>query len=147
MHTVALATSERPDAAAPAKSRAVWIGRVLSALALMFLTVDTAMKLFMMPVAVEATKELGFPERAVFTIGVVEAVCLVLYLVPRTSVLGAVLWTGYFGGAIAAHIRAGGPIFTHTLFPIYVAALLWIGLWLRDGRLRRAVRTAFDVTD
>ncbi len=145
MPAVALATSERPLAAATASSRAVWIGRALSALPLMFLTFDTAIKLFLLPVAVEATKELGFPESAVLTVGVVEAVCLALYLVPRTSVLGAVLWTGYFGGAIATHIGAGSPLFSHTLFPIYIAALLWIGLWLRDGRLRRIVRTAFDV--
>lgn len=145
MHAVALATPERPVVATTVSSRAVWFGRVLSALPLMFLTFDTIIKLFMMPVAVEATKQLGFTQSAVFVVGVVEAVCLVLYLLPRTSVLGAVLWTGYFGGAIATHIRAGSPLFTHTLFPIYVAALLWIGLWLRDGRLRQIVRTAFDV--
>ena len=62
--------------------------------------------------------------------------CLVTYVIPRTSVLGAVLWTGYLGGAVAIHVRAGSPLFSHTLFPIYVAAFLWGGLWLRDRRVR-----------
>lgn len=125
-------------------SKAVWVGRILSALLVLFLTFDTAMKVLQLPVAVEATQQLGFTAHAVFVIGVIEALCLVFYLVPRTALLGAVLWTGYFGGAIATHIRAGSPLFTHTLFPIYIAALLWVGLWLRDGRLRRIVRAVFD---
>jgi hypothetical protein len=145
MNAVALATAERPITPA-ASSRAVWTGRGLSALPLMLLAFDTAIKLLMLPVAVEATKELGFTEGAVFAIGAIELVCLVLYLLPWTSVLGAVLWTGYFGGAIATHVRAGSPLLTHTLFPIYIAALLWIGLWLRDDRLRSIVRRAFRVT-
>jgi hypothetical protein len=142
MHTATLATPEH-SLVATSSPRAVWSGRVLSALPLTFLTFDTVIKLLLLPVAVEATTELGFSGRAVFAIGAIEAVCLVLYLLPRTSVLGAVLWTGYFGGAIATHIGAGSPPFTHTLFPVYVAALLWIGLWLRDARLRRIVRMAF----
>jgi hypothetical protein len=145
MPAVALAQSERPIPAAIASSRAIWAGRALSALALLFLTVDTAMKLFVMPVAVDATRQLGFAESAVFAIGAIEAACLVLYLLPRTSVLGAVLWTGYLGGAIATHLRLDSPLFSHILFPVYVAAFLWSGLWLRDGRLRQIVRTAFDL--
>jgi hypothetical protein len=145
MPAVALAQSERPIPAASASSRAIWAGRALSALALILLTVDTAMKLFVMPVAVDATRQLGFAESAVFAIGAIEAACLVLYLLPRTSVLGAVLWTGYLGGAIATHLRLDSPLFSHILFPVYVAAFLWSGLWLRDGRLRQIVRTAFDL--
>jgi hypothetical protein len=72
----------------------------------------------------------------VFVIGVIAAVCLVLYLVPRTAPLGAVLWTGYFGGAIVTHFRLGQPLFTHILPPIYVAALIWGSLYLRDSRVR-----------
>jgi len=67
---------------------------------------------------------------------VIELVCLALYLVPRTAVLGAVLWTGYLGGAVATHVRIGSPLFSHVLFPLYVAALLWVGLWLRDRSLQ-----------
>jgi hypothetical protein len=147
MTAVAVAPSERPVTAASTSSRAIWVGRALSALALIFLTIDTAVKLFVMPVGVEATKQLGFADGAVFTIGAIEAVCLVLHLVPRTAILGAVLWTGYFGGAVATHLRLDSPLFTHVLFPVYVAVFLWGGLWLRDRRLRRVVRMAFDVSE
>ena len=70
-------------------------------------------------------------------LGVLELVCLSLYLLPQTAVLGAILWTGYLGGAVATHVRIGNPMFSHALFPVYVGALLWLGLWLRDARLRR----------
>jgi hypothetical protein len=73
---------------------------------------------------------------SLITIGLIQVVCLAVYLLPRTAILGAVLWTGYLGGAIATHVRVGNPLFSHILFPIYVAALLWGGLWLRDRRLR-----------
>ena len=70
------------------------------------------------------------------TIGLIELVCLALYLIPRTSVLGALMLTGYLGGAIATHVRIGSPLPTHTLFPIYVALMVWGGLYLRESRLR-----------
>lgn len=85
--------------------------------------------------AVEGTVSLGYPLDSVRVIGIVELVCLVLYLVPRTSVLGALLLTGYLGGAIATHVRIGNPLFTHILFPVYVALFVWGGLFLRDPRL------------
>jgi hypothetical protein len=88
---------------------------------------------------VEGTTELGYPESVVVGIGIIELVCLVVYLIPRTTVLGAVLLTGYFGGAIASHVRIGSPLFTHVLFPIYVAVLIWGGLFLREGRLRALI--------
>jgi hypothetical protein len=116
--------------------RDVWIGRVLSGFAVLFLTFDAALKLLRLPMAIEGTTELGYPAGVVLPLGVVQVVCLVLYVIPRTSVLGAVLWTGYLGGAIATHVRLGNPLFTHVLFPVYVALLLWGGLWLRDRRLR-----------
>jgi DoxX-like family len=114
----------------------VYAGRVLSGLAVVFLLFDAAVKLLKVPVAVEGTTRLGYPESAVFTIGLIQVVCLVVYLIPRTSVLGALLWTGYLGGAVATHVRVESPLFSQVLFPIYVAVLLWGGLWLRDGRLR-----------
>lgn len=121
---------------APTRSRAqVWTGRGLSGFIGLFLAWDAAMKLIQHPMAVEGTVVLGYPPHTLLVIGVLEAVCLVLYAVPRTAVLGAVLWTGYLGGAIATHLRLENPLFTHTLFPIYVAAFLWGGLALRDARV------------
>ena len=121
---------------APNSKARIITGRVVSGLAIAFLTMDAAMKLFGVPAAVEGTTQLGYPASVLFGLGLVQAVCLVLYLVPRTAVVGAVLWTGYLGGAIATHVRVGNPWFTHILFPIYVAVFLWGGLWLRDRRVR-----------
>jgi DoxX-like family len=117
-------------------NKALWAGRILSGLAVLFLLFDATLKVLQLPVAVQGTRELGYPESVILGLGIVQLVCLVLYLVPRTSVLGAVLWTGYLGGAVATHVRIGHPLFSHVLFPVYVAALLWAGLWLRDERLR-----------
>jgi hypothetical protein len=117
----------------------VWVGRVLSGIAVLFLVFDSVIKVIKLPPAVEGTMKLGYPETAVIGIGIVELVCLAMYVVPQTSVLGAVLLTGYLGGAIATHVRVGSSLFSHTLFPIYVAALIWEGLLLRDELLRTLV--------
>jgi hypothetical protein len=114
----------------------VYAGRILTGLAALFLTFDATVKILMMQPAIEANAGLGYPAGAIFWIGLVEIVCLAAYLIPRIAPLGAILWTGYLGGAIATHVRAGSPLFSHTLFPIYVAALIWAGLWLRDRRVR-----------
>jgi hypothetical protein len=114
----------------------LWTGRVLSGIGVLFLTMDTVFKLIASQMAAEATAQLGYPAHLIPVIGWIEAVLLVLYLIPRTSVFGALLWTGYLGGAIATHFRIGNPLFTHQLFPIYIATFLWLGLWLRDRRLR-----------
>lgn len=119
-------------------------GRVLSGVAVLFLAFDAAMKLLQVPMAVEGTIQLGYPASSLLVIGLIQVVCLAVYLVPRTAILGAVLWTGYLGGAIATHLRVGNPLFTHMLFPIYVAALLWGGLWLRDRRLRGVFASGKD---
>jgi hypothetical protein len=111
-------------------------GYVLSGLAVLFLLFDATMKVLQLPAAVEGTVKLGYPPGVLLGLGIVQLACLAVYLVPRTSVLGAVLWTGYLGGAVATHVRVGDPLFSHVLFPVYVAALLWGGLWLRDARLR-----------
>jgi len=118
-----------------AKKRSI-AGYVLTGLVAAFLTFDTVMKLLQLAPAVQGTTELGYPAGTVIVIGVIELVCLVLYLVPRTSVLGALVLTGYLGGAIATHVRVGSPLPTHTLFPIYVALMVWGGLYLRESRLR-----------
>jgi hypothetical protein len=120
-------------------SRAIWTGRILSGLAVLFLLFDAVLKVLRLPPAVEGTVQLGYPESVIMGIGCVELVCLALYVIPRTSVLGAILFTGYLGGAIATHVRIASPLFSHTLFPIYVAALLWGGLFVREPRLRQLV--------
>ena len=124
--------------AAPTRStnRAVVAGRVLSGIAVAFLIFDTVIKLVVSPEAVEGTTKLGWSLHHMPILAAIEAVCLVLYLSPRTAPLGALLWTGYLGGAIATHLRIDNPLFSHILFPTYVAALIWGGLYLRDARVR-----------
>ena len=120
----------------PGSKKALWTGRVLSGIAVLFLLFDATGKLLQIPEALQGTVELGYPVSVLFGLGVVQMVCLGLYLIPRTSVLGAILWTGYLGGAVATHVRVDNPLFTHLLFPVYVATFLWLGLWLRNERLR-----------
>src|SRR4029079_4028897 len=108
-----------------------WAGRILTALAALFLAFDATLKILQLAPAVEGTTQLGYPASTVLPIGIVELVLLVTYLVPRTAGFGAVLWTGYLGGAVATHVRVGNPLATHVLFPIYVALMLWGGLWFR----------------
>ncbi|HEU4700035.1 MAG TPA: DoxX family protein [Gemmatimonadales bacterium] len=122
--------------------RARLAGRVLSGIAVLFLAVDTLGKLARPAAVIAGSAELGFAAHHVPILGVIEVVCLLLYLVPRTAPLGAVLWTGYLGGAIATHLRLDNPLFTHLLFPIYVAAFLWGGLYLRDLRVRALLAPA-----
>jgi hypothetical protein len=111
----------------------------MSALAVLFLFVDGAMKLFKPVPVVEAFARLGYPDHLAVAIGVLLLVCTILYAIPRTSVLGAVLLTGYLGGAVATHVRIGDPLFSHVLFPIYFGLLIWGGLLLRDNRLRALI--------
>ena len=118
---------------------AVNVGRVLSALVILFLAFDTAIKLAGMSVVAETLSSLGYPADLGFTIGVVELVCLTLYAVPRTAVLGAILLTALFGGGIATHIRVGSPLFTHVLFGVYLGLFVWGGLYLRNAGLRELI--------
>ncbi len=116
---------------------ALWTGRVISGLAVAFLIFDSIGKLLEVQPVVDGTRQLGYSPDVVFSLGATLLSCVLAYLVPRTSVIGAVLLTGYLGGAVATHVRVASPLFTHVLFPTYVAALLWGGLVLRDARLRR----------
>jgi DoxX-like protein len=120
----------------------LWTGRTLTALAVLFLIFDAAVKLLRLAPAIEATTALGFTASVLVPLGTLEVLCLAVYLVPRTSVLGAILWTGYLGGAVSAQLRAGNPLFSNVLFPVYIAVLLWGGLWLRNARLRALVPLA-----
>ncbi len=123
-------------------SRSIWIGRILSGLAVLFLTFDGIVKLLQTPEVIEGSQQLGFAVSSMVPIGLVLLACVAIYLVPRTAILGAVLLTGYLGGAIATHVRVGNPLLTHVLFPTYVAALIWGGLYLRDSRVRRLLGSA-----
>jgi len=114
----------------------LWTGRILTWLCGLFLLMDGVMKLVQPAAVIEATTKLGYAASLILPLGVVLLVCTVLYLVPRTAVLGAILLTGYLGGAVNTHVRVGNPLFSHVLFPVYLGVMLWGGLHLRDGRLR-----------
>ncbi|HET7564072.1 MAG TPA: DoxX family protein [Gemmatimonadaceae bacterium] len=113
-----------------------WTGSVLSALAILFMLFDSISKLMMATPSVQGTAQLGFSTSAVFWIGLALLICTVVYAIPRSAVLGAILLTGYLGGAVASQVRVGNPWLLYTLFPVYVAALVWGGLFLREPRLR-----------
>jgi hypothetical protein len=115
----------------------LWIGRVLTALPVAFLLFDGAIKLVKIQPVTDAFAALGYPDSLARGIGLLEIVCAVLYAVPRTALLGAILLTGLFGGAIATHLRVGDPWLSHILFSLYLAAPMWLGLYLRDERLRQ----------
>lgn len=118
------------------QATALWTGRLLSGLFTIFMLFDVGIKLMQLPIVETSMAELGFPPGLGLPIGVLEAILLALYLVPQTAILGAVLFTGVFGGAIASHLRIADPLFSHTLFGVYLGAVAWGGLWLRDHRLR-----------
>jgi hypothetical protein len=111
-------------------------GGIVTGLAILFLLFDSIGKLIPVAQAVEGSIALGYSESSVRVIGIILLVCVILYATPRTSVLGAILLTGYLGGAVATQLRVGNPLFTHMLFPIYVGVLVWGGVLLREERLR-----------
>ena len=133
------AATQSNTAVAPASTR-LWTGRALIAFAVLFLLFDATLKLLRVPAAVDTTVQIGYPAGVIVPLGLLELALLVVYLTPRAAPLGAILWTAYLGGAVATHVRIGSPVFTHVLFPTYVAAMLWGGLWLRDARVRALVR-------
>lgn len=128
------------DIAAPAPSRTMlWTGRALSGLVILFLAMDAGMKLADLAPVRQASAQIGWPLAMDRPIGLIELAGLVLYAIPRTAVLGAILLTGLLGGAVAAHLRIGSPLFSHVLFGVYVGVLMWGGLWLRDPRVRALI--------
>jgi hypothetical protein len=126
---------------APVSTSARWLGRILSGLVILFLLFDGAIKLVPWPVVTETMDRIGYgsSETLARTLGLITVACTVLYTVPPTSILGAILLTGYLGGAMASHLRIGSPLFTHTLFGFYLGLIVWGGLWLRDRKLRTLV--------
>ena len=120
-------------------STRTWAGRIITGLVTAFLLFDGGFKVVYPGPAVAATAQLGYPEHLILPIGVIELACLAVYLIPQTSALGAVLLTGFLGGAISTHFRVGDPLLGFTLFPLYVGAFVWAGVFLRDNRLRALV--------
>jgi hypothetical protein len=119
-------------------NKILWAGRVLSALSVLFLLFDAGGHLLMPAPVVDAFTRLAYPASLGPVLGIVELICVVLYAIPRTSILGAILLTGYLGGAVATHLRVRDPLFD-TLFPIIFGVLVWAGLFLRDARVRALI--------
>jgi hypothetical protein len=130
METIAMPTTHTSIS-----NKELWAGRILSGLAAAFLLLDGGMKLFKPVPVVKATVQLGYPESVIVGLGIVLLASTLLYLIPRTALLGAVLLTGYLGGAVATNVRVSGPLF-NIIFPVFFGAVLWGGLWFRDQRLR-----------
>src|SRR5258708_5221145 len=126
---------------APISKPARWLGRVLSGLVILFLLFDGAIKLVPWPVVTETMDRIGYgsSETLARSLGFITIVCTILYAIPPTSILGAILLTGYLGGAMASHVRIGSPLFSHTLFGFYLGLMVWGGLWLRDVTLRSLI--------
>jgi hypothetical protein len=122
----------------PITSGRLWTSRILSGLPSLFLLIDAIAKFFKPEPVVKATLELGYPESVIVGLGVVLLTSTILYIIPQTAVLGAILLTGYLGGAVATHVRVGGPAFS-IVFPVIIGALLWGGLYLRDDRVRALI--------
>lgn len=119
------------------RSRMWWTGFALSAVVVLFLVMDAGMKLAAVQPVLDAGQQIGFPGAAMARkLGAILLVCTLLYIWPRTSLLGAILVTAFLGGAVATHVRLGNPLFSHVLFGVYVGVLLWTGLVLREPRLR-----------
>jgi hypothetical protein len=123
---------------APVSKPARWLGGILSGLVILFLLFDGAIKLVPWPVVTETMDRMGYgsSETLARSLGVITLVCTILYAVPPTSILGAILLTGYLGGAMASHVRIGSPLFSHILFGLYLGLMVWGGLWLRNRNLR-----------
>src|SRR5881397_1271205 len=141
-------TNQRRSHMAAGK-KMLWSGRIISALPVLFLSFDGVIKLMNVAPVVEAQNQLGIPQNLTLSIGILELACVLLYAIPQTSILGAILLTGYLGGATAIQMRVANPLFTHLLFPAYVGVFLWGGLYIRDERLRRllAFRKVAHVVD
>jgi hypothetical protein len=120
----------------PISKTKLWTSYVMSGLVILFMLMDSIMKFVKPPEVIEGTLALGFGEQHLPIIGALGLISTLLYIFPKTSVLGAILLTGYFGGAVATHLRLNNPLFSHTLFTVYFGILIWGGLWLRNSKLR-----------
>jgi len=115
----------------------LWTSYIMSGLVILFMLMDSIMKFVKPQKVIDGTLTLGFTEDHLIILGSLGLISTLLYIFPRTSILGAILLTGYFGGAMATHVRLNNPLFTHILFTVYLGILMWGGLWLRNGKLKR----------
>jgi hypothetical protein len=127
---------QSPTQTASVSKKSLWAGRIISALMVLFLLFDSGLKVMKLAPAVEATARLGYPASLVLAIGLAELICVVLFVIPRTSILGAILLTGYLGGATATQVRLEDPWF---FFPVVIGVLVWGGIFFRDERLRALI--------
>ena len=114
----------------------LWSGRIITTLVVLFMIFDATIHLLKVPAVVEGFTQMGYSLSVITPLSIIELISVVLYIIPQTSILGAILLTGYLGGAVDSNVRAGNPLFTFTLAPVYVGVLLWLGLWLRSNKLR-----------
>lgn len=117
-----------------------WTSYIMSGLVILFMLMDSIMKFIQPQQVIDGTLALGFGAEHIVTLGILGLTCTLLYAFPRTSILGAILLTAYFGGAVATHVRLNNPLFTHILFTVYLGILAWGGLWIRNGKLRELFR-------
>ena len=133
------AVNESEIETAPTSKGSLGTGRIMSVLSILFFLMDAVMKLLKPTFVIDATVKLGYQEGVIQGFGIALLICTILYAIPGTSVLGAILLTGYLGGAVASNVRVGNPLFSNVLFPVYFAFVLWGGLYLRDKRLRALI--------
>lgn len=129
-------TTNSPLAVSQVSKGRLWTSRIMGGLVILFMLFDSIFKFIKPAEVVQGTVDLGYQEHHIPVIGALGLISIVLYALPRTAFFGAVLLTGYFGGAIATHVRLDNPLFSHVLFPVYLAILAWGALWLRSERLR-----------
>lgn len=137
--SIPVTSQSAPGGQASVSAGALWTGRILSGLLVLFLLFDGITKLMKISVVLKACAQLGLSESIVVPIGITLLVCTVLYIIPSTSILGAILLTGYLGGAVCIQLRVGNPLFSQTLFPVYFGVLVWLALYLREPRLRSLI--------
>ena len=121
---------------APPPRAFLWTGRILGGIGILFMLFDAIIHLIVIDPVVQSFEQMGFPVSLSTPFGIIELALITLYVIPRTSIIGAILLTGYLGGAICAQLRIGAPLLSTALFPVYIGALLWIGLYVRDTRVR-----------
>lgn len=125
-------------ATAPSKAK-IWTGHVMAGIVILFMLFDGIFKFFITEEMAKTTPTLGFQLHHLPIMGTLALICTILYIIPRTEVLGAILLTGFWGGAVASHVRLDNPLFSHTLFPVYLAILAWGALWLKSEKLRSLI--------
>jgi len=139
MGTIVPPASQAPSSTRQISKAALWTSRIITTVVVMFLLFDGITKVMKVRAVLAASAQLGLSENLIVAIGTTLLACTVLYVIPHTSMLGAILLTGYLGGAVCIQLRVGNPLFSQTLFPVYFGVLVWLPLYLREGRLRSLI--------